>query len=82
MIIFGVLLFAQIFEGHALLQRMATLLGLTLEINHFFVSMFGGPIVFVVKMKFNSPSSCASCPTPRPMATKRSWSNPYSLAVN
>lgn len=37
---------ARILEAHALLQRMATLLGLTLEINHFFVSMFGNTLAF------------------------------------
>lgn len=36
----------KIFEAHALLQRMATILGLTLEINHFFVSMFGNTLAF------------------------------------
>jgi hypothetical protein len=33
-------------EAHALLQRLATVLGLTLEINHFFVSMFGNTLAF------------------------------------
>lgn len=36
----------KILEAHALLQRMATLLGMTLEINHFFVSMFGNTLAF------------------------------------
>lgn len=36
----------KILDAHALLQRMATILGWTLEINHFFVSMFGNTLAF------------------------------------
>lgn len=37
---------SKILDAHALLQRMATILGWTLEINHFFVSMFGNTLAF------------------------------------
>jgi hypothetical protein len=36
----------RIFEAYALLQRMATILSWNLEINHFFVSMFGNTLAF------------------------------------
>jgi hypothetical protein len=36
----------KIFEAYSHLQRMATVLGWTLEINHFFVSMFGNTLAF------------------------------------
>lgn len=42
----GVEWVVKIFEAYALLQRMATLLSWTLEINHFFVSMFGNTLAF------------------------------------
>jgi hypothetical protein len=44
--IWGVDYSLKIFDAHALLQRMATILGWTLEINHFFVSMFGNTLAF------------------------------------
>lgn len=44
--IWGVDYSIKILEAHALLQRMATILGWTLEINHFFVSMFGNTLAF------------------------------------
>jgi hypothetical protein len=36
----------KILESYAQLQRMASILGWTLEINHFFVSMFGNTLAF------------------------------------
>lgn len=36
----------KIFDAYAYLQRIATILGWTLEINHFFVSMFGNTLSF------------------------------------
>lgn len=36
----------RILDGYAMLQRMSTLLAWTLEINHFFVSMFGNTLTF------------------------------------
>ncbi|CAE7480023.1 unnamed protein product, partial [Symbiodinium microadriaticum] len=44
--VWGVDYVTKIFDAHALLQRMATILGWTLEINHFFVSMFGNTLAF------------------------------------
>lgn len=42
----GVEWVAKIFEAYALLQRMCTVLAWTLEINHFFLSMFGNTLAF------------------------------------
>lgn len=36
----------KIYDAYALLQRIASILSWTLEINHFFVSMFGNTLVF------------------------------------
>ena len=44
--VWGVDYVVKILDAHALLQRMATILGWTLEINHFFVSMFGNTLAF------------------------------------
>jgi hypothetical protein len=44
--VWGIEMTLKIFEGYALLQRMATVLGWTLEINHFFISMFGNTLTF------------------------------------
>ena len=42
----GVQWVMKIFEAYSHLQRMASILGWTLEINHFFVSMFGNTLTF------------------------------------
>eukprot|EP01034_Spumella_vulgaris_P038307 gene38307-47293_t len=42
----GVEWILRILEAYSLLQRMATILGWTLEINHFFISMFGNTLAF------------------------------------
>ncbi len=44
--IWGIEYCVKIFESYALLQRIATVLGWTLEINHFFISMFGNTVTF------------------------------------
>ncbi|KAJ1423520.1 hypothetical protein B484DRAFT_451858, partial [Ochromonadaceae sp. CCMP2298] len=44
--IWGIEMSLKVFEAYALLQRMATVLGWTLEINHFFISMFGNTLAF------------------------------------
>jgi hypothetical protein len=36
----------KVFDAYALLQRMATVLSWNLEINHFFISMFGNTVAF------------------------------------
>ena len=42
----GIEMVIKIFNAYSLLQRMATVLGWTLEINHFFISMFGNTLTF------------------------------------
>jgi hypothetical protein len=44
--VWGVEYSLRIFEAYAQLQRLATILGWTLEINHFFISMFGNTVAF------------------------------------
>jgi hypothetical protein len=44
--IWGINYSVKIYEAYGLLQRMSTILGWTLEINHFFVSMFGNTLAF------------------------------------
>ena len=44
--VWGIDMTLKVFEAYALLQRMATVLGWTLEINHFFLSMFGNTLAF------------------------------------
>jgi hypothetical protein len=44
--VWGVEYCVKIFDAYALLQRIATVLGWTLEINHFFISMFGNTVTF------------------------------------
>ena len=44
--VWGIDMVTKIFEAYALLQRLATVLGWTLEINHFFISMFGNTLAF------------------------------------
>lgn len=44
--IWGIEMAVKVFDAYALLQRMATVLGWTLEINHFFISMFGNTLAF------------------------------------
>jgi hypothetical protein len=44
--IWGIEMTVKVFDAYALLQRMATVLGWTLEINHFFISMFGNTLAF------------------------------------
>jgi hypothetical protein len=44
--VWGIEMTVKVFDAYALLQRMATVLGWTLEINHFFISMFGNTLAF------------------------------------
>jgi len=44
--IWGIEYSMKMIEAYAVLQRIATVLGWTLEINHFFISMFGNTITF------------------------------------
>lgn len=44
--VWGIEMAVKVFDAYALLQRMATVLGWTLEINHFFISMFGNTLAF------------------------------------
>ena len=44
--VWGVEYCIKIFDAYSLLQRMATVLGWTLEINQFFIGMFGNSVTF------------------------------------
>jgi hypothetical protein len=50
----------QILEAHAYLQRLATILGWTLELDHFFVSMFGERFIRGILSSSSLSSSSSS----------------------